>query len=67
MGGARRGRRRAAWRERLYEIIFEADTPAGKAFDVCLLWAIVVSVTAVMLETVRDVVPFPRVPGYADF
>ncbi|WP_150125048.1 hypothetical protein [Aquaspirillum sp. LM1] len=24
---------RAAWRNRLYQIIFEADTPAGKAFD----------------------------------
>ncbi|MFH1302579.1 MAG: ion transporter, partial [Planctomycetota bacterium] len=29
-----------AWRERLYEIIFEADTPAGKTFDVLLLIAI---------------------------
>ena len=28
---------RAAWRNRLYQIIFEADTPAGKAFDVGLI------------------------------
>ena len=31
-------------RERLHEIIFEADTPAGKRFDVLLLWLIVASV-----------------------
>lgn len=47
--------RLAPWRERLHEIIFEADTPAGKAFDVALLLAIVLSVIAVMLESVADV------------
>ena len=41
-------------RERLHEIIFEADTPAGKRFDVLLLWLIVASVVAVMAETVPD-------------
>ena len=40
------------FRERLYEIIFEADTPAGKTFDILLLVAILGSVLAVMLETV---------------
>ena len=40
---------------RLHEIIFEADTPAGKAFDVALLVLIVLSVIAVMLETVATV------------
>ncbi len=39
-------------RASLHEIIFESDTPAGKAFDVTLLWAIVLSVLAVMLESV---------------
>ncbi|HSR66728.1 MAG TPA: ion transporter [Acidobacteriota bacterium] len=48
-------RQRAAWRERLYEVIFEADTPAGKWFDVGLLLAIVVSVAAVCLETVDSI------------
>lgn len=33
-------------------VIFEAHTPAGKAFDVGLIIAIVVSVTAVMLDSV---------------
>ncbi|MDX1476056.1 MAG: ion transporter [Saprospiraceae bacterium] len=41
-------------RERLYEIIFEADTPGGKMFDVALLIAIVVSVIVVMLETTNN-------------
>jgi len=40
------------FRERLYEIIFEADTPAGKLFDIVLLIAILLSVIAIMLETV---------------
>ncbi|MCP3142840.1 ion transporter [Pyxidicoccus xibeiensis] len=40
------------FRHRLHTIIFEADTPAGKAFDVALLWAIVFSIIAVMLESV---------------
>ncbi|MEN7548583.1 ion transporter [Rapidithrix thailandica] len=40
------------WRERMHEIIFEADTPEGKAFDVALLWAIFISVLAVVLESV---------------
>ncbi len=40
------------WRARLHEIIFEADTPAGKAFDVALMVAIILSVIAVVLESV---------------
>ncbi len=40
------------FRSRLHEIILEADTPAGKAFDVVLLWAILLSVLAVLLESV---------------
>ena len=43
------------WRGRLYRVIFEHDTPAGKAFDVALLAAIALSVMAVMLESVPDV------------
>ena len=44
--------RRDSWRSKLHEIIFEADTPAGRRFDIILLWAIVVSVLAVILESV---------------
>ena len=43
------------WRHRLHTIIFEADTPAGKAFDVALLIAIVLSVLTVMLESVQAI------------
>ncbi|MEZ5977386.1 MAG: ion transporter [Planctomycetota bacterium] len=42
-------------RAKLHEIVFEADTPLGKAFDVVLILAIVASVVAVMLESVADV------------
>lgn len=43
------------WRDVTHEVIFEADTPAGKAFDVALLVAICASVVAVCLETVPRV------------
>lgn len=43
------------WRARLHEIIFEADTPAGKAFDVLLIVAILASVAAVMLDSMAGV------------
>ncbi len=39
-------------REKLHEVIFEADTKDGKLFDVILLIAILGSVLAVMLESV---------------
>jgi len=42
-------------RLRLYEIIFEADTPAGKAFDLALIFCILASVLVVMLESMADV------------
>ena len=42
----------ASARARLHEIIFESDTRAGRAFDVGLLFAILASVLAVMLDSV---------------
>lgn len=39
-------------RKQLRRIIFGTDTPGGKAFDVGLLWAILLSIAAVMLESV---------------
>ncbi len=44
-----------SWREQWYEIIFEADTPAGKLFDVLLLIAILLSVLVVMCESVESI------------
>lgn len=40
------------FKENLYEIIFEADTRAGKIFDITLLIVILLSVVLVMLESV---------------
>ncbi|SNC77524.1 voltage-gated potassium channel [Hymenobacter gelipurpurascens] len=45
----------SGWRQRAYSVIFEADTPEGRLFDIALLWAIVLSVLAVMLESVREI------------
>lgn len=42
-------------RLRLYEIIFEADTTAGRLFDLTLLSCIVVSVLIIMLESMTEV------------
>ncbi len=42
----------AGWRARWYDIIFEADTPKGKTFDVFLLFAILGSLAVIMLESV---------------
>lgn len=42
-------------KEKLHEIIFEADTREGKLFDVVLLVIIVVSVVLVMLESVSGI------------
>lgn len=43
-----------SWKHRLHEIIYEADTQAGKVFDVVLLIAILASVLLVMLESVES-------------
>jgi voltage-gated potassium channel len=43
---------RSKLRSKLYQIIFEADTPEGKAFDIVLLIAIVLSVVVVLLDSV---------------
>ena len=41
------------WREKLHEIIYEADTPVGKAFDIVLLIVIVLSIIFVMIESIK--------------
>lgn len=45
----------SSFQAKVHEIIFEADTPAGKAFDVVLLLLIVISIVATMLETVTSI------------
>tara|TARA_R110000751_G_scaffold137079_2_gene240387 strand:+ start:173163 stop:174011 length:849 start_codon:yes stop_codon:yes gene_type:complete len=44
-----------SWRYRLHEIIYEADTPMGRLFDIVLLILILLSVVIVMLESVRSI------------
>ncbi len=43
------------WRYKIHEVIFEADTPAGKTFDVVLIFSIIASVIAVMLDSVASI------------
>ncbi len=45
----------AGWRKRLYEIVFEAETTAGKAFDIVVIWLILISVAVVLLESVKSI------------
>jgi voltage-gated potassium channel len=42
-----------SFKVRLYEIIFESDTPAGKGFDVLLIISILLSVIVVLLDSVQ--------------
>ena len=41
------------WKSKLHEVIYEADTPAGKLFDLLLFVLIVFSVILVMLESIK--------------
>lgn len=43
------------FRKKLHTIIYEADTPAGKFFDLSLLVIILISIAAVMLESVASI------------
>lgn len=42
-------------KDRIHEIIFEADTPEGKAFDIALIIIILASVVIAMIETVPNI------------
>ena len=43
------------WQHKLHEIIYEADTFAGKLFDILLLALILLSVVLVSLESIQSV------------
>ena len=47
----------ADWQRAWHEVIFEANTPAGKWFDIGLLVTILISIGAVMLESVNSLGP----------
>lgn len=42
------------WRNKLHELIFEADTKSGKLFDIVLMTCILASVIVVMLDSVAS-------------
>jgi voltage-gated potassium channel len=44
----------AGWRLAVYTIIFEADTRAGRSFDIALIIAILISVFVVMLDSMAS-------------
>ncbi|TDT45455.1 voltage-gated potassium channel [Maribacter spongiicola] len=43
------------WRNKIHEIIYEADTPMGKLFDIILFVIIIFSVILIMLESVKAI------------
>jgi voltage-gated potassium channel len=49
------GPQASALRQKTYEVIFGHETPAGRAFDVALIAAILASVVAIMLESVPSI------------
>jgi voltage-gated potassium channel len=52
--GSDEDRALSGWKARVQEVIYESDTPAGKAFDVALIATIMLSILVVMLESVAD-------------
>ncbi|MFK2821041.1 ion transporter [Flavobacteriaceae sp. LMIT009] len=42
-----------SWRFKLHEILYEADTPAGRIFNIILFIVIIASIVFVMLESVQ--------------
>lgn len=51
----KRQKTQSGWRNTIHEIIYEADTPLGKIFDIVLVFLIVLSVVLVMLESVKEI------------
>jgi voltage-gated potassium channel len=51
----RLGKPAGGWRAALYAIIFESDTPKGRAFDLALIGAILLSVLVVVLTSVKPI------------
>ncbi|MGB2128725.1 MAG: ion transporter [Flavicella sp.] len=47
--------RQKPWKLKLHEIIYEADTRAGKVFDIALLITILLSIAIVLLESVPSI------------
>jgi len=50
-----KNKKHSTWKKNLHEIIYEADTPSGKWFDIILLFLILASIAVVMLESVTEI------------
>jgi voltage-gated potassium channel len=48
------GKPASGWRRRLFQVVFESDTPAGRAFDIVVIAAILLSVVAVIADSLDD-------------
>ncbi len=49
------GRPLSGWRERMYIVIFEADTRAGRIFDLSMIALILLSVAVVVLDSIASI------------
>ena len=49
------GKPSGGWRLQLYRVVFESDTRAGRIFDVVVIGAILLSVAAVIADSVQSV------------
>ncbi len=49
------GRPASGLRRRIFEIVFESDTRAGRLFDIVLIVVILASITVVILDSVRSI------------
>ncbi|MES2562828.1 MAG: ion transporter [Pseudomonadota bacterium] len=49
------GKPSGGWRLRLFKVVFESDTPTGKIFDIVVITAILLSVAAVLADSVESI------------
>jgi voltage-gated potassium channel len=49
------GKPAGGWRQRVFNVVFESDTHAGKVFDVVLIAVIILSVAAVLADSVEGI------------
>jgi len=55
MNDSSNNQNRTNWRFKLHEIIFEADTTSGKWFDIILIISIILSVIAILLDSIMAI------------
>lgn len=68
MSELKKEKKLSPWQRKIHEIIFEADTPMGKLFDVVLIFCILLSVLAVMLESVQSIkAKYGEILSYAEW